>query len=312
MPTDPEKRLEDWTHEQIKSFLRGQLDTRIGLNLVSNEETWLDFLYSELKPGDKFPVQISSGPLLSLRYTSRLPHQLIEAVQEDKIELVVHLPFVLSMYKDYSQLDYQRRYFSELFTYYNSLGIKYKMVFHCGHPAGEDFSVDAAEDMFVRNLESSVLTMSKDGKFTIENLASPDWSGWVTPMSLFTRYFVSGKLDADKFGLCIDTEHLFASGHYVNALYDKVDISYVDVVHLNSAPRVVTISSGVDLHSYTEIEASIQGRGGVFHDGVSDVDAYRRLSDFLQWTKDKPRILERHLMSIQAKDIEFCNRLIRS
>lgn len=286
--------------------LGGLKGNSFGFHIGTGSAEWFQFLYDNLQPGQLFPLQIMSGPALTLKYFSALPEKLVELVKTKRVKLCVHLPFVVTFYKPYTQLLYQRQAFQELSHYYKTLGIldDIYILAHCGHPSFDPQGNPHVQWSYwkveaVKNLLSGLLYFPN---FLLENLVGfqAESFPFSSPSFLYREFLCHPDLRSKSgLGLALDTEHLFGSGETLASLDSEV-LSKVRFVHFNAAPSSVLFGRRLDLHSYTKVESSIQNGYGPFLQAGSTLDDYQKLG-----LLSVPAVFERKNMSTQIADYAY-------
>lgn len=302
MPKDADYCIEARTLWDVMDDLSGNLSgSHYGFHL-SLDSGLLPFLDSQLEELDLFPVQVCGGSMTRLGLWSAFPEEFIALVKSYKVSPIVHLPFCLSFYKEPASMSYQVAALRELADYYDEIGVlgHVTVVAHCGYPKSDlvrdksPSDLQYLEERFIKNVSAAAQFFPR---FLLENVPgcrgqSCDYS---SASALYDRYFSKGAFDVRRIGICLDTEHEWACGKPVD--YD-LERRPVYLIHLNSAPPNASFGSFVDLHGYTAIEQSIAGGYGVFPD-ESVLDRFRFHAGTI------PAVFERHVLSVQARDLLF-------
>ena len=305
---DPDYFVETKTVKELQYRLNQVKDWQqpfFGFHLSGDNDTieWFKFLNASLLPKTNFPLQIMSGPALSLKYWNSFPMELQSLIFTEKVKLVVHLPFILSFYKQPETLKYQIKALQEYSDYLKTLGVwdDVSVLAHCGHPiySTENQDTDLFKEWFVANVNDAASLFSV---FLIENLAG--YKGQKEPDSsvqwLYNSYFNPKLLDGNVF-LAVDTEHHFAGGFNLNDI-PKGAWDCIRFCHLNTNPYNVFKGSFVDLHSYTSIEEATARGNSVFNESNSTLQDWVVTLEHYKI----PSVFERKVMSVQIVDIDSC------
>lgn len=307
MRKDLDYRFETESVSDSIARLAPGLDQNLfGLHFLGTEE--LLPLLQSLPEGFQFPLQIMSGPALTLRYWSSLSPVLVDLVKTKRIRLVVHLPFVLTFYKEPRTLQYQTNALAELSNYYHTLGIweQVTVLAHCGHPSfTSDGSYEVQKAYYIPCFQKNVASVaSLFSQFLLENL--PGWKEqpepWTEPSFLYETFLKPGLLP-DNVHLAFDTEHYHASGKLLSELSPAV-WKEIKFCHLNTAPANAPFGSLVDLHSYTTLVSAFERGIGVFN-------SQNPLELLIEQLQENciPSVFERKLLSAQVDDLIYCRSL---
>lgn len=277
-----------------------------GFHVSSGSADWFQYLYDHLQPGQLFPLQIMSGPALTIKYFSALPEKLVELVKTRRIRLCVHLPFVVTFYKPFAQLLYQRQAFQELSSYYRQLGIldDVYVLAHSGHPTFDPTGNSSVQWSYWREeaVKNILSCLTYFPNFLLENLVG--FRGEAFPFSspnfLYEQFLKHPSLEGkSRLGLALDTEHLFGSGETLSSLTSET-LSRVKFVHFNASPSSVFFGSRIDLHSYTKLETALSNNYGPFCQEGSSLQDYQTLG-----LLNIPAVFERKNMSTQISDYGY-------
>lgn len=204
------------------------------------------------------------------------------------VELYVHLPYVINPCEGVPQ---RRGYYKTVFKKYctaaSNLGAK-AVVIHPGYK--KELSEDTA---FLNLVQFFNTTFSED--WNLKVLLETD-SGSKNGSCIGSLEFIAKALDtfdSGHFGMCLDTEHLYARGIDMWNKESRTGVltkyGYrIQLVHLNSPDPEVGFGSHLDRHN-----TSFEDRPEWDHKGM--------IEDLIQY----PLVLERRSLAVQEQDARF-------
>lgn len=291
MPHDPDIHTEMKTQQEIADYISAfsyKRNLNLGPHLMHNTQYFIDLIPLFLSEENKrVPCQVNSGPLLNCRHYMALPPELVELHKKGQVEIFFHLPFPFQFYHetpDY-MVDYIKGHLELIRGRY---GIEPKYVVHANYYGMRDLVevLPKAVDTFKRVFEPC-----RD-LVLMENLVGSD-KYEVSPVSptFINENFLKPLMPDERLGICLDTEHHFAS----KDVWEDIPRDMVKLIHLNSHPANVFEGSRIDLHSYTYLRNSVS-------------------PEFILWLRQEfpevPAVLERRLGSIMADDIVYVNQVL--
>lgn len=184
------------------------------------------------------PQNTNRGPIID-GYTL----QAMEIMKNENIDyskVIVHAPYIINLANgDVEKFAFSVRFLREEVNRCEMLGIKY-MVLHPGSHVGQ--GVDVGIDNIIRGLNEVLI----DSNVTIllETMAGKG-TEIGRDFSEISR-IISGVLNKDKIGVCLDTCHLNDAGYDVSdfdSLLDQFDkevgLSYVKCIHINDSKNII-------------------------------------------------------------------------
>lgn len=184
------------------------------------------------------PQNTNRGPIID-GYTL----QAMEIMKNENIDyskVIVHAPYIINLANgDVEKFAFSVRFLREEVNRCEMLGIKY-MVLHPGSHVGQ--GVDVGIDNIIRGLNEVLI----DSNVTIllETMAGKG-TEIGRDFSEISR-IISGVLNKDKIGVCLDTCHLNDAGYDVSdfdSLLDQFDkevgLSYVKCIHINDSKNIM-------------------------------------------------------------------------
>lgn len=307
MRGDTDKFNPSVSPSQMENFLRKQTLKRNGFHIGFEDRFVLNILDEMLEPGQLFPIQIASGPLLSMsKMVMYSPSDLmLSLIASKKIKLILHLPFVINPYKSPDFNSYVDSYLCKLISLYPE---EVYFVLHASYPTG----VDTSYANFTANL-TRWLSLSKN-HILIENLAgsSKHQENFASPITIWNNFFNKDKnpyyINSHKLGICLDTEHAWASGVSYQELssFIKEHHDVIKLVHWNAAPCSAGFSKHRDQHSWTPFSVDLKrNHMWSWEPGDTNYD----FNDFINLITelDIPTIFERGHLSIQLSDLHVVN-----
>ena len=184
------------------------------------------------------PQNTNRGPIID-GYTL----QAMEIMKNENIDyskVIVHAPYIINLANgDVEKFSFSVRFLREEVNRCEMLGIKY-MVLHPGSHVGQ--GVDVGIDNIISGLNEVLI----DSNVTIllETMAGKG-TEIGRDFSEISR-IISGVLNKDKIGVCLDTCHLNDAGYDVSdfdSLLDQFDkevgLSYVKCIHINDSKNIM-------------------------------------------------------------------------
>lgn len=230
------------------------------------------------------------------------PYALEEGEAEDfrataaGLDVYVHLPYTINpcMQPDQHHFCYQKKVIRNYLRVCEALGVK-AAVIHPGYSI--DMTAEDAERNFVLFMEEMVQHMP-----TVKMLFETD-SGSKQGTKVGSPEFIAKVLNLlpyDKFGMCIDTEHLYARG--LDLWDDKVRTQFIakyspliELVHLNAPDPGVVLGGFLDRHS-VPLESYANGSKEMILDFVTRFNS----------------VVERSKADITEQDINYVLNLLSS
>lgn len=210
------------------------------------------------------------------------------------VAVYVHLPYTINpcIGKGDPQYNRQKAVLRKYLDTCDAVGAT-AAVLHPGYK--KEMSEEAARTNFVKFMEEISPTMPNVRLLFETDAGSKNGSKIGSPE--FIEYSLD-KLARGNFGMCIDTEHLYARG--VNLWDNKVRNEFIErydklieLVHLNSPDPGVELGSNLDRHS-----VGFEGHHLDARDMVTDL-----VSRF-------PAVLERRSLVVTEKDVNYVNALV--
>lgn len=165
--------------------------------------------------------------------------------------LVVHAPYVLSMYNPETRrftLKWVKDFIEYISSFENYKG-NVKLVIHTNKPGSYLYS-DPVEK-YLMNTMMFMSDLSKEGiDICIETDASPKAKG--ADVQSLVRIIRESNLNL---GVCLDTEHSYANGTSFDKVLESLqyDSDLIKVIHFNPIPEYVGFGSGLDRHNDVDI-----------------------------------------------------------
>lgn len=210
------------------------------------------------------------------------------------VAVYVHLPYTLNpcVGKGHQHYSIQRAVLRKYLDVCDAVGAT-AAVLHPGYK--KELSDDAAKSNFIKFMEDCVPTMT-DVKLLFETD-----SGSKNGSKIGSETFISdvlGQLPRAHFGMCVDTEHLYARGIdlWEQSIREEFLYNYghlIDLVHLNAPDEGVELGSFVDKHS-VELQSHFKNSDELVKDLVSRF----------------PTVLERRSLVISERDVSYVNSLV--
>lgn len=212
------------------------------------------------------------------------------------LAVYVHLPYSINpcIGKGSPHFNIQKAVFRKYMDVSNAIGAT-AVVLHPGYK--KELSEEASRTNFVRFMDDASATLppvkvlfetdagSKNGS----KIGSPD----------FIK-FALDRLPRANFGMCVDTEHMWARG--VDLWDDSIRAEFLDqyckmieLVHLNAPDEGVELGSFIDRHS-CELASFAKDSSALVVDLVNQF----------------PTVLERRSLVVVEKDIEYVSALVPS
>lgn len=184
------------------------------------------------------PQNTNRGPIID-GYTL----QAMEIMKNENIDyskVIVHAPYIINLANgDVEKFAFSVRFLREEVNRCEMLGIKY-MVLHPGSHVGQ--GVDVGIDNIIRGLNEVLI--DSDVTILLETMAGKG-TEIGRDFSEISR-IISGVLNKDKIGVCLDTCHLNDAGYDVSdfdSLLDQFDkevgLSYVKCIHINDSKNIM-------------------------------------------------------------------------
>lgn len=177
---------------------------------------------------------------------------------ELKINIIVHASYTINIAQEWTEYSWWITQLIEEIKIADKINSKY-IVIHLGK------KIDLDDNTAMNNMYSSLLYIHNQTKNLSIKLLLETSSGQgsemcttITSLSILMNKFLNSKneLIKNRFGVCVDTCHIFSAGYpinnkddtikYIKEFEEKIKISNIKVLHLNDSKNKV--GSNVDRH----------------------------------------------------------------
>lgn len=178
--------------------------------------------------------------------------------QELNINIIVHASYTINIAQEWTEYSWWIEQLIQEINISNKLGAKY-IVIHLGK------KLDLDENIAINNMYSSLLYIhNKTQKLSIKLLLETssgqgsEMCSTIDGLAMLINKFLNSKneLIKNRFGICVDTCHIFSAGYpinekentlkYINEFNEKINVSTIKVLHLNDSKNKV--GSNIDRH----------------------------------------------------------------
>lgn len=179
-------------------------------------------------------------------------------VQELEMNIIIHASYTINIAQEWSEYSWWIEQLIQEINIADKLGAKY-IVIHLGK------KLDLDDNTAMNNMYSSLLYIhNKTQKLSIKLLLETssgqgsEMCTTISSLAILMNKFLNSKneLIKNRFGVCVDTCHIFSAGYpinnkddtikYIKEFEEKIKISNIKVLHLNDSKNKV--GSNVDRH----------------------------------------------------------------
>jgi deoxyribonuclease IV len=189
----------------------------------------LPSLFDTVKSLDKKPYQLYLSSQLKLNISVSELTRVRDLVESKGLSIYSHCPHMINLSNPDAYIVESLKLQLETSRAAGFKGV----VVHVGKPAGRGGGM---ETMF-KNITESLQYSSRECPLLLE---TPAGQGTELCKGLEDFINFSGSIESDRFGLCLDTCHVFASGHspyeYLHSLLNRLG-SRLKLIHFNDSKR---------------------------------------------------------------------------